>query len=272
MYLKRDNANIYYEVSGRGEALVLIHGAITDSAIFERAAKILSADFKVITFDRRGNSRSKAGSINSIEQGFSIDLQADDVRALMDELNIEKAYIAGVSLGAVVAERFFEMYPDRVEHLVMYEAGTLARMMRDDDEYRAWAKKTKEYLDAGKINNALLRFSEHLGPVDMRSPDKSAEVMQREYSNIDYSFQYEIPAMLSYYPDEKFMKKEARRITIAAGERSGDTAYVRESKRLAEMIGRQLIFYPGGHNAPHDVPQEFAISIMGTIKLRDQLG
>lgn len=271
MYLYKDNARIYYEVSGKGEALLLIHGVITDSALFEQTARILSADLQVITYDRRGNSRSRKDTGDPDHEAFSLDEQAEDIRSLLDELGIGKVIIAGVSGGAVIGEFFLEKYPERVEHLIMYEPAMLGHMMKEDPEFREWSEKTKALLDAGKVNSALLRFSQHLGPHDELSPAKSQEVSERELGNIVYAFNSEIPAFHSYIPNQEIIKANADRITLAAGDKSGDTAYVREARRLAGLTGSRVIFFPGGHNLPYDRPAEFAVCVMGTIKLRKHL-
>jgi len=178
MYLNKDNTGIYYEVSGEGESLILIHGVITDSSLFEEASRILSSAFRVITYDRRGNSRSRIDGTDPDHAAFSLEEQAEDIRVLMDELGIDEAYIAGVSAGAVIGEYFLEKYPARVRHLIMYEPAMLGHMMREDAEFADWSQKTEALLKAGKINSALMRFSRHLGPADTRSPARSEEVSE----------------------------------------------------------------------------------------------
>ena len=271
MYLNKDNANIYYEVSGEGDALILIHGVVTDSSLFEQTARILSAHFKVVTFDRRGNSRSRIQGADPDHAPFSIAEQADDIYELMMELGISEAYIAGISAGGVIGEYFLEKHPEMVKHLIMYEAGMLSHMMKEDAAFREWSDKTQSLVSAGKISSALLRFSQHIGPIDERSPARSQEVSERELGNVIYAFNSEIPALRSYLPDFSIMKTNAFRITIAAGEKSGNTAYVREARRLADIIGKKLLYYPGGHNLPYDLPAEFAVSLLGTILLKEEL-
>ena len=271
MHLTKDNTSIYYEVQGEGEPLILIHGVITDSFLFEQASQILSSVFRVVTFDRRGNSRSRSGAADPDHAPFSLDEQAEDISALMDELDIRDAFIAGVSGGAVIGEYFLEKHPERVRHLIMYEPAMLGHMMAEDREFREWSDKTEALLKAGKVSSALLRFMQHLGPADERSPVRPAEVSARELGNTAYAFNSEIPAIHSYVPDISIMKANADKITVAAGEKSGDTAYVREALRLSDIIGKKLIYYPGGHNLPYDLPDGFAVSILGTVMLRNEL-
>lgn len=265
MYLKKERSEIYYEVRGEGEALLLIHGVITDSALFSETARILSDFYKVITYDRRGNSRSRRSGTDT---EFDLREQAEDIRDLLDELGVQQAYIVGASAGAVIGQYFLCLYPERVKHLIMYEAGMLSHMMISDPEFREWSEKTSELIKKGKMNSALLRFADHLGPFDSRSPTRSEEVSLRELSNMEHAFSSEIPGIMSYNADFESMRFYSDKITIAAGEKSGDTAYVREAHRLAEIIGKKVLYYPGGHNLPYDLPEEFAVCILGTLQLR----
>ena len=263
MYLKKENTNIYYEVRGRGDALVLIHGVITDSAMFDQTAEYLSRFYNVIWYDRRGNSRSSTGT-----KVFDIGQQTDDIRDLLDELGIESAYIAGASAGAVIGLDFLIKYPERVRHLIMYEPAMLGQMLKDDPEFREWSEKTEALVEAGKLNSALLRFAAHIGPADSRSPVRSEEDSLRELGNLEYAMTAEIPGLLEYDPDPGLICLHGDKITVAAGEKSGDTAYVKEAKHLAEILGKKLLYYPGGHNLPYDLSEEFAACVLGTFMLR----
>ena len=240
MILKREFGELYYEVRGEGKPLLLIHGVIVDASLYEQTAEILSRYYKVICYDRRGYSRSKCKE----EPKFHMEEQAEDILAILDALKLEKVIVAGASAGAVIGQYFLQTYPQKVEYLLMYEPAMLGRMMQD---------------------MALLRFSGHIGFQDPRSPQKTEEVSLRELNNVEYAFTEEIPALLEYYPDMDKMHLLADKITIAAGEKSGDTAYVRAAVRLADQIGKKVLYYPGGHNLPYDLPVEYAVCTIGTL-------
>ena len=104
MILEKNGISLYYEVRGEGAPLLLIHGVVVDAWLFERTAKILSKYYKVITYDRRGSSRSIAPEGTD----YSADAQMEDVRDLLDALGIEKVSICGVSAGAVVGVHFLQ--------------------------------------------------------------------------------------------------------------------------------------------------------------------
>ncbi|HEY0547800.1 MAG TPA: alpha/beta fold hydrolase [Pyrinomonadaceae bacterium] len=96
---------LYYEEHGAGEPLVLIPGFGNGLWIWFKQVPALAARFRVITFDPRGISRSQAP-----DEPISIRLIADDVAALVRQLEIESAHILGASFGGFVAQEFALAY------------------------------------------------------------------------------------------------------------------------------------------------------------------
>ncbi len=81
----REGTELYREVRGSGPSLLWISGALGDGGEWEKAADLLAEDFTVVSFDRRGNSRSSA------PPGWkttSLDEQADDAAALLKGLGL----------------------------------------------------------------------------------------------------------------------------------------------------------------------------------------
>ena len=267
MYLEKDDVSLYYEVSGEGEALILIHGVIVDADLYREAAKMLSPYYRVIIYDRRGNSRSKCKGASH----FRMDDQVTDINDLMDTLQIEEAYIVGVSAGGVIGQYFLQCCPDRVKHLIAYEASMLGLMM-DNEDLRIWAKEMQQLIAKRKFSSAVLRFAKHIGPMDERSPRKSEATSLREMENYAYALTQEFPGIAAYMPDLEIMKALADKITFAAGERSviEHTVYSQATVRLAGKIGKKPVYYPGGHNLPFELPQEFAVCVLGTLLLRNR--
>lgn len=108
-----NNIALYYESHGMGEPLVLIPGFASGIWIWLKQVEELSKNFRVITFDPRGVSRSDK------PQEITIKTTADDVAALLDELNIERAHILGASFGGFVAQEFALSHPEKVESLIL---------------------------------------------------------------------------------------------------------------------------------------------------------
>ena len=270
MFLEKEDVSLYYEERGEGSPLILIHGVIVDAGLFSQAAGLLSSHFRVITFDRRGNSRSTLRGPEE-NRGFSMEKQAEDIRDLMDFLHIDRAYILGASAGAVIGQYFMQRFPERVRHLIMYEPAMLGYMVKDP-AVRAWTEEMQEIIGKRRYNSAVLQFAKHIASFDERSPKKPGEQSLREAGNFAYALTCEFPGLLAYTPDLSFMRQNRDRITLAAGEKSGDTVYARCPRELAAELGKKALAWPGYHNLPFDLPEEFAMCVLGTLILAGTQG
>jgi 3-oxoadipate enol-lactonase len=110
-----NGTRLHYETKGRGPVVVLIHGGLVDSRQWDDQMPPLARRFRVVRYDLRGYGRSDAPSGK-----FS---HIDDLRALLDFLEIERATVVGLSLGGMVAADFALEFPQRVERLVLVGAG-----------------------------------------------------------------------------------------------------------------------------------------------------
>ena len=100
---------IAYTRKGSGKPLILIHGYPLDHTIWDEVIPLLENDFDIITPDLRG-----FGSSSVVESQYTIADLAADIVGLLDHLGIEKAVIAGHSMGGYVALAFVRAYLDRV--------------------------------------------------------------------------------------------------------------------------------------------------------------
>ncbi len=113
---------IYYTVEGKGEPVVLIHGIGANADLNWRrpgVTGLLARDFQVITFDLRGHGRS--GQPTDPSQ-YGTELVEDVVR-LMDHLHIDKAHVAGYSLGGFIALKLVTTHPERIRSAAFCAAG-----------------------------------------------------------------------------------------------------------------------------------------------------
>jgi alpha-beta hydrolase superfamily lysophospholipase len=99
-HAKVDGLNLYYEVHGAGEPLILLHGGLGATEMFAAVLPLLSKTRRVIAVDLQGHGRT-AG----VDRPLSFDALTDDVAALMKHLGIGKADVMGYSLGGGVALR-----------------------------------------------------------------------------------------------------------------------------------------------------------------------
>ena len=107
----RDIDTAWFEV-GRGPALILVHGLADDHRLWRKAIPELALSNRVILYDVRGHGQSSAGRPDGTLQQLG-----DDLLSLMDAIGVEKASLAGFSLGGTIVMRVAIDHPERVESL-----------------------------------------------------------------------------------------------------------------------------------------------------------
>ena len=105
---------LHYHVNGRGTPILFIHPPLVNRAVFRYQEVQLSDVFQVITFDIRGHGFSPASDIP-----ITYPLIAEDMKGLLDYLNIKQAYVCGYSTGGGVALEAMLAYPDRFRGAVL---------------------------------------------------------------------------------------------------------------------------------------------------------
>ena len=120
---KFKQGNIYYEVHGKknGRAIVFLHGFLGSSQIWLNYISKFTGSYKVILIDLPGHGKSDCyGYIHTME------LMAESVKAVLDELNLRKYILVGHSMGGYVSLAFAELFSDNLKGLVLYHSTALA--------------------------------------------------------------------------------------------------------------------------------------------------
>jgi pimeloyl-ACP methyl ester carboxylesterase len=126
-YVQAKDAKIYYEVYGKGQPILVLHGGIFGSTV--EMAKIidsLSIRFQVIAVSTRGHGKSEIGT-----EPMTLEQRARDVRAVIDAVTQEKVMLLGFSDGGYTAYKIASIYPDRVKKVIVIGAGVLKPGLRD---------------------------------------------------------------------------------------------------------------------------------------------
>ena len=116
---------LHYHVTGQGVPIVFVHPPLLASSTFNYQRAELSQYFKVITYDIRGHGLSMPSS-----QPITYDLIAEDMKQLLDFLEVDQAYLCGYSAGATVALHAMLHYPKR------YLGGILLSGMSEVSDWR----------------------------------------------------------------------------------------------------------------------------------------
>ncbi|WP_040204616.1 alpha/beta fold hydrolase [Neobacillus jeddahensis] len=111
---KSNGIDLYYEVHGEGEPLLLIMGLSLNSKSWFRTVPALSKDYQVIIFDNRG-----VGLSSKPNTPYSIELMAEDARSVLDAVGVESAHVYGISMGGMIAQKLAIKHPQRIKSLIL---------------------------------------------------------------------------------------------------------------------------------------------------------
>jgi 3-oxoadipate enol-lactonase len=118
-YVDTNGQQIYYEMHGEGESLILIMGIGGDSTMWAPyQVPAFSTKYQVIVLDNRDAGRSSKAT-----SSYTIADMADDVAGLLDGLGIERAHILGISMGGMIAQEFALQHPDRLNKMILTGTG-----------------------------------------------------------------------------------------------------------------------------------------------------
>ncbi len=149
------NTKIAYSEIGKGTAVVLLHGFLENSTMWDFHTEELAQKHHVITIDLLGHGKSEClGYIHTMED------QADMVYAVLHHLKIKKAIFVGHSMGGYVALAFAELYPTFMKGLVLLNSTSKADSEeRKTNRDRAIIAVKKDYSTFIRMSIANL-FSE----------------------------------------------------------------------------------------------------------------
>ena len=116
-YLSAKGQRLFYQETGDGPLLVLIHGLGATHDMWWPQLKPFSERYRVITFDCRGH-----GASSFFRPGNNLDDLGEDLASLLDHLQVPGATICGVSFGGVVAQHFALAFPERCRALVIADS------------------------------------------------------------------------------------------------------------------------------------------------------
>jgi len=252
--VEANGIQLYCEVRGSGPSVLFISGATGDAGHFERVAELLVNEFTVVTYDRRGNSRSPR------PEGWTtttMDEQADDARGLLNALDLAPAAVFGNSGGAIIALNLLLRYPQVVRGAILHEPPMLS-LLAHPEEFKAVLQSAIESgMATGGPMGAVDAFLRAVG-VDVDSLDPAGR--DRMLNNGETLFGIEFGAFVDYQPDPAALAVVQRPVQVMAGTESAPY-FIEVVSRLATLLHVEPGIIPGGHTPHHDRPEAVAKEI-----------
>lgn len=158
------NAKISFSDVGKGTAVVLIHGFLENSTMWDAITPHLIKRNRIITIDLLGHGNSDClGYVHSME------LFAETVEAILKHLRIRKPILIGHSLGGYVALAFAEKHPKKIKGLCLMNSTS----NEDDDERKALRARANTMIQKNFVNMVRMSFANLFG-------SKSRELYKQE--------------------------------------------------------------------------------------------
>lgn len=115
-FLEVDGGRIFYQVTGEGDPMLLLHGYPLSGALFSRNRDMLAEQYQVITVDHRGYGMSETSDVPS-----DVATYASDAMAVLDELGVEQAIIGGHSMGGPITFEMYQAAPERFRAMILID-------------------------------------------------------------------------------------------------------------------------------------------------------
>ncbi|WP_406297288.1 alpha/beta hydrolase [Embleya sp. NBC_00888] len=261
-------AELYYEVRGSGPLLLIGESGEGDAGRSVDMVDRLVADHTVVTYDRRGLSRS---TLTDPDAPVSIEDHADDVARLLVELTDRPALMLGLSMGGLIGLRVAATRPELLDTLIAHEP--VAPWLLPDAEREAHRGELtairEEHARAG-MAGAFPAITAHLGiepGVEEREPDLTPQPMTaRRVANFDFFIGREFPAVVDDTLSLDLLRSSTTRIIPGLGATTGHRVFTRRcAVALAELVGVEAASFPGGHNGNLTHPRAFATGLREVV-------
>ncbi len=253
-----NGAQLYYEMKGTGPALLLLHAGVADCRMWDAQFETFSEAYQVIRFDLRGFGRS-----NMPASSFS---NHEDVRSVMDFLQLNSVFLVGISFGGMVALDFTLAYPDSVEVLIL-GAPSVSGVSPSERVKRFWEEE-EEALDRGDVEGATelnLRLWVD-GPY--RNPDQVNPAVRNQIRDMQLAiFRKEIPDDLEEIaanpPAINRLGEVALPVQLMIGELDLEEKHGLVDRMVSEIAGSKKVIIPGvAHMLNMEQPDLFNRSVL----------
>lgn len=243
-FAKTKDVDLYFERRGSGLPLLMIVGGGGDCGVYAPAAELLSESYTVLTYDRRGNSRSR---LRGRQVRTNPSEQSEDAIAVIKTNGFESALVFGSSGGAIVALDLAAHHGGAIDAIVADEPAVPSVLpdVKDilasyDDVYRlteteGWRVGFTRFLGLNNLvrpgDDGAIRAL--LEPGSVLPPGPLLDLLSRESVNWEYMMEYEVQPFVEYVPDLSAIRRSGVRIALAGGADTRDMYYHRASEVIA---------------------------------------
>ncbi|PVH71000.1 acetyltransferase/esterase [Cadophora sp. DSE1049] len=271
-HLDVPGASLHYETAGQGPLLLLIPGANGDASIFTQLSQYLTDRFTVVTYDRRGFSRSQLLGPQNYE--LRLETDADDAQRLVQHLSDQPATVFGSSSGAIVALELLIRHPSVIHAVISHEAPAV-NLLPDPDasKWRAFFTEVYETYRQVGIERGMQKFvagvlSDQEAEL-LKERAKNANGVERSPQNIEHWYEHELRQYTSADLDVAALATSSDRLVLAGGRESHEHFPYLSNAALARKFGLNILELPGGHLGYAFHAAQFAQELSDALEKRE---
>lgn len=254
-----NDINIYWNISGeKGETLILVHGSWGDHHNWDGVIGKLSKHFRVLTYDRRGYSRSEK---TTAKNSFQNDVW--DLIKLIEHLHISSAHIAGNLFGASIVLRTASERPDLFKTMIVNDPPLFGLLDEDRENktallaYDERVKSVIEFFNRNEYEAAAKQYVETIG-IGAGAWDKLPDEMQRVFISNAMTWYNQITDPDSIKFDTKRLANFRKPALLSNGQLSPIVFHKVIDKLSKSFPQSKRIIYQGAGHVPHIThPQKF---------------
>lgn len=247
---------ISYQISGKGEALLLLHGFCEDSRIWDRYSEYFSEKYTVIRPDLPGFGKSDFVAEISIEE------MAQIVFEILKTENFENCLFVGHSMGGYVAMAFAEKHPESLKALCMFHS----HPFEDIEEKKMNRRKTIDFMNKWGVAPFVKELVAHLFAKDFRknNPEIVQKLIDRASAYSKEALIAATEAMIKRKDRSEILKNFKKPVLFIVGE--FDEAIPEEFSRRQLMLnsGATYCILPVGHMGMFEAEEE-TLSVLGAF-------
>jgi pimeloyl-ACP methyl ester carboxylesterase len=241
-----NGTQLYYEIRGAGPSLLMIPGAEGDAEEYARVVALLQNEFTVLSYDRRGFSRS------ALPEGYdraTVEEQADDAAALLEATGLGPATVWGNSSGAIIGLSLVLRHPEAVSGAMLHEPPLFAGA-KDAAGVLGWLQQATA---DGKV--PFLRMLTGDAIYDSFTQGyKERLAADRTWIDLEFDvFEY-------YRPSDDDLALVSTPVEVLCGADS-PPFFMEAASWLAQRLSTAVEVIPGNHGVHYSLPAEVAKAI-----------
>jgi 3-oxoadipate enol-lactonase len=166
---------LYYEEMGEGPSLIMLHGGLLDRRMWDDQFEVFAHEYRVIRYDVRNHGNSKG-----VPDTFK---HYEDLRKVMDHLNIKKAILMGLSLGGRIAIDFAIAYPEHTLALILAAPGASGYAFKSE-AFKTNNARLEEAFGQGDIKMGIEYFQRAWTDGPYRKPSEVDQAVRRKVKDM----------------------------------------------------------------------------------------